>query len=117
MKVFISWSGDLSKRVAEIFNSWLKCVLQGTEPFLSTEDIEKGSLWFSDLDDQLKDTQVGIICLTRDNKAAPWILFEAGSLAKGLKSSRVCTLLIDFQLSDLKPPLSQFNATRPTKED
>src|SRR5437762_13662094 len=115
MKVFISWSGDLSKAVAEILKSWLKCVLQATEPFLSTEDIDKGSLWFGELSDQLKDTQVGIVCLTRDNADARWILFEAGALAKGLKKGRVCTLLIDLQPSDLKPPLSQFNATRPTR--
>ena len=44
-------------------------------------------------------------------------LFEAGALAKGLTTSRVCTLLIDFEHSELKRPLSEFNGTRPTKED
>ena len=85
--------------------------------FEPTGDIEKGSLWFNDLNDQLKDTPVGIICLTRDNADARWILFEAGALAKGLTTSRVCTLLIDFEHSELKRPLSEFNGTRPTKED
>src|SRR5258708_37327095 len=67
MKVFISWSGDLSKDVAELFKRWLKCVLQATEPFLSNEDIAKGAIWFDAINDQLQDTSVGIICLTRDN--------------------------------------------------
>src|SRR6266566_6706004 len=111
MKVFISWSGSLSKNVAELLKPWIKCVLQATEPFMSTEDIDKGALWFHKISDQLADTGVGIICLTPDNYNAPWILFEAGGLAKGLRKSRLCTLLINLSATELKPPLSQFNAT------
>jgi hypothetical protein len=117
VKVFISWSGDLSKRVAEVLKPWIKCVLQATEPFLSSEDIDKGSLWFSEISDQLAETGVGIICLTTENINAPWILFEAGSLAKGLSKSRVCTFLVNLAPADLRPPLAQFNATTPTKDD
>lgn len=94
MKVFISWSGSLSKKVAEILKPWIKCVLQVTEPFMSAEDIDKGTLWFNVISDQLADTAVGIICLTRDNLDQPWILFEAGSLAKGLSKTRVCRFLV-----------------------
>src|SRR5712691_9373223 len=111
MKVFISWSGSLSKNVAELLKPWIKCVLQATEPFISTEDIDKGSIWFHEISDQLADTGVGIICLTPQNQDAPWIIFEAGGLAKGLRKSRVCTLLINLTPGDLKPPLSQFNGT------
>ena len=117
MKVFISWSGTLSKKVAEILKPWIKCVLQVTEPFMSAEDIDKGTLWFNVISDQLADTAVGIICLTRDNLDEPWILFEAGSLAKGLSKTRVCTFLVDIETKDLEPPLSQFNATSATEED
>src|SRR3954470_11608790 len=117
MKVFISWSGELSRKVATILRPWIKCVLQATEPFMSAEDIDKGSLWFNALNDQLADTAVGIICLTRENVSQPWILFEAGSLAKGLSTPQVCTFLIDLAPKDLKAPLSQFNATSPTKDD
>lgn len=117
MKVFISWSGELSKKVAEILKPWIKCVLQVTEPFMSAEDIDKGTLWFNVISDQLADTAVGIICLTRDNLDEPWVLFEAGSLAKGLSQTRVCTFLVDIETKDLQPPLSQFNATSATEED
>jgi hypothetical protein len=117
MKVFISWSGPLSQKVAEILKPWIKCVLQATDPFFSPEDIIKGSLWFNTISDQLADTGVGIICLTPDNLNSPWILFEAGALAKGLSTNRVCTLLINLSPSDLGPPLSQFNATSLNKEE
>ena len=87
MKVFISWSGELSLEVAQLLKRWVKCVLQATEPWLSSEDIAKGSLWSNEINEQLVKTSVGIICVTRENATTPWIHFEAGALAKG-KASR-----------------------------
>ena len=117
MKIFISWSGDLSKQVATLLSTWLKDVLQAIEPWLSKDDIDKGKIWFGDITQQLSNTGVGILCLTGENKDARWILFEAGALSKGLSESRVCPFLVNLQTSDLEPPLSQFNATLPNKED
>lgn len=117
MKVFISWSGDLSKKVAEVLSTWLEDVLQGTKAWLSEADIDKGKIWFGAITEQLSDTGVGILCLTLENRYSPWILFEAGALSKGLSESRVCPFLIDLQHGDLWPPLSQFNGTLPNKED
>jgi len=116
MKVFISWSGERSKKVAEFLDVWLKCVLQAVHPWISSKDIDRGALWFTEIADQLADTCIGVICLTHENKNKPWILFESGALAKGLSSSRVCTLLIDLESTDLENPLAQFNHTTPTKE-
>jgi hypothetical protein len=116
MDIFISWSGDRSKAVAELLKQWVKQVLQGTQPWISTQDIGSGGLWLSKLSDKLKETGVGIVCLAQDNKTAPWILFEAGALAKGLSKNRVCTFLIDLKPEDIGNPLGQFNHTVPTKE-
>ena len=116
MKVFISWSGARSKAVAELLGDWLSCVLQNCRPWISTRDIDRGSLWFSEIHDQLKDTSVGVVVLTLENRERPWILFEAGALAKGLTTSRVCTLLVDLQAKDVEDPLAQFNHTTPDKE-
>jgi hypothetical protein len=98
-----------------MFHQWIKCVIQATEPWLSSDAIESGSVWFSTINEELRDTSTGIICLTQENKNKPWILFEAGALAKGLSDSRVCTFLIDLQPHDLQDPLAQFNATLPNK--
>lgn len=116
MKVFISCSGERSQKVAELLNDWMQCVIQAVNPWMSSRDIDRGSLWFSEINDQLSDTNVGIICLTKENKNKPWILFEAGALAKGINSSRVCTFLIDLQSSDVENPLAQFNHTFPNRE-
>ncbi|PVZ86721.1 toll-Interleukin receptor [Serratia sp. S1B] len=116
MKVFLSWSGQRSKEVANLLSDWLCCVIQASRPWISSRDLDRGSLWFGEINDQLKDTTVGIICLTQENKTRPWILFEAGALAKGLSTSRVCTFLIDLEPKDIEDPLAQFNHTFPTKE-
>ena len=116
MKVFLSWSGDRSHEVAKLLNEWLSCVIQSSKPWISSKDIDRGALWFTQINDQLQDTSIGIVCLTQENKEKPWILFEAGALAKGLSSSRVCTLLIDLQPQDISDPLAQLNHTIPTQE-
>ncbi|MEB7915917.1 toll-Interleukin receptor [Enterobacter mori] len=115
MKVFISWSGQRSKVVAEIFSDWLKCVIQASQPWISTRDIDRGAIWFSEINDKLKDVSVGVVFLTQENKNKPWILFETGALAKGLTTNRVCTFLIDLNPEDLQDPLAQFNHTAPNE--
>jgi hypothetical protein len=115
MKVFISWSGERSRRVAELLDEWLQCVIQASEPWMSSKDIDRGALWFTEISDQLAGTGIGIVCLTRENKIKPWILFESGALAKGISSNRVCTLLIDLKPTDVENPLAQFNHTMPNR--
>ena len=109
MKVFISWSGELSFKIATCVNHWLGNVLQGVDVWFSP-NIDKGSMWFSDVAAELEKTAVGILCLTRDNLNAPWILFEAGALSKGGQKNRVVPLLINLTPRELTGPLAQFNA-------
>jgi len=118
MKVFISWSGELSKQVAELLKEWIPNVLQNADPWVSTEGIQKGEIWFGTIMEKLAEIRVGITCLTKQNLNAPWILFETGAVCKGLPKSLVCTLLIDINdPNQLPQPLSQFNATKPDKVD
>jgi hypothetical protein len=115
VKIFVSWSGKRSKAVAELMSDWLKCVIQASQPWISTRDIDRGAIWFSEISDKLKDVSVGVVCLTQENKNKPWILFETGALAKGLTTNRVCTFLIDLKPEDLQDPLGQFNHTTPDR--
>ena len=117
MNIFISWSGAKSRLAAEALRDWLPSMIQATKPWVSSEDIAKGARWSSDLTKQLETSKVGIICLTIDNMQSPWLLFEAGALAKTLGQSYVCPWLLDFTENALKGPLVQFQATRADKED
>jgi hypothetical protein len=116
MKIFISWSGERSKQLGDYLAFWLKCVIQNTKPWVSTNDIDSGVIWQDEINKELHDTNFGIICLTNDNKEKPWILFEAGAMAKGMSKNRVCPILIDLKKEDVKPPLSQFNLTIPDED-
>ena len=116
MKIFISWSGDYSKLVAELLRDWIQCVLQTSEPWVSSKDLERGTVWFSDIRENLDKAKAGIICLTQENKVKPWILFEAGAIFKGLEENRICTFLADLEPKDVGQPLAQFNHTMPTKD-
>jgi TIR domain-containing protein len=113
MKVFISWSGAKSGALAETLRSWLPDVMQVVKPWMSRSDVEAGARWNRDIDKQLEETNFDIICLTKSNCNAPWILFEAGALAKTIANSFVCPYLIDMNPSDVpNGPLTQFQAKR-----
>ncbi|RJQ58938.1 MAG: TIR domain-containing protein [Desulfobacteraceae bacterium] len=114
MKVFISWSGDKSKAAAIALREWIQCVIQQVKPWVSEIDIAAGTRWGREIETELNDTKFGIICLTKSNTFAPWILFEAGALAKTIdKDTYVCPYLIDMEPSDIpQGPLTQFQAKR-----
>ena len=115
MLVFLTWSGGRSKAVAETFASWIGQVIQAVEPWISV-DIEKGARWSQEIRQKLEESKVGIACLTHENLNARWILFESGAIAK-TKDARVCTLLLDIDRSEVKPPLGEFQHTTRDKED
>jgi hypothetical protein len=117
MKVFISWSGETSKAIAEILRDWLPSVIQAVKPYYSPDDITKGSRWSTEIAKELEECKVGLLCLTPDNLEAPWLMFEAGALSKSLTSARVCPLLFGIEPSDIKGPLVQFQAAPFTKEE
>lgn len=116
MKVFISWSGEYSREVAKKLSLWLPSVIQSVEVFFSPEDIGKGENWDRVLTKELEDCNFGIICLTPENVAAPWIHFEAGSLAKAV-DSRVSSIMLGISTSDIKGPLSRFQNTKFEHDD
>jgi hypothetical protein len=116
VKVFISWSGAVSHQVALALRDWLPKVRQSIEPYVSSEDIDKGVRWNMELSSQLQDTDYGILCVTKENHQSAWLNFEAGALSK-LASGRVTPFLIDLRATDISGPLAQFHAMAPTYKD
>lgn len=116
MKVFVSWSGELSQKFAEALKEWLEQCIQSVEVFFSSEDIEKGDNWQIKLSNELQDTNYGIVCLTPENIDAPWIHFEAGALSK-LLDSKVMVLAMNINFADIKGPLKAFQATKFERDD
>src|SRR5580704_6319798 len=112
MKVFISWSGDASRAIADSLRKWLPGVLQAVRPYFSPDDITKGARWEGEISKELAASRIGLLILTSENIEAPWLLFEAGALAKNLEKSKVCPLLFGVEPTDVKGPLVQFQAAK-----
>lgn len=117
MKVFISWSGNNSKKLGETLRDWLPAVLQMVQPYFTPSDIEKGTRWNSEIAKELESSEVGILCVTRDNLHSDWVMFEAGALSKSLDKAHVCPVLFGIHNTDLAGPLKQFQTTEFDKED
>jgi len=61
-------------------------------------DIPAGAIWSTEIMNNLSSADVGIIFLTPENKAEPWLLFEAGALANRFGTgSRVCLYLLGMR--------------------
>lgn len=116
LKAFISWSGENSKLVANALKNWLPEVVDGIQPWLSSQDIKAGMRWNSEIDRNLQEINFGIVCLTRDNLQSPWILFEAGALSKSVDVACVVPYRFNVSTTDINPPLGQFQSVNADRE-
>ena len=118
MNVFISWSGERSRHAAEAFYRFLPMIMtkNPNEFYLST-GIYKGADWEKNLREGLQAADFGILCVTRDNFAAPWMIYEAGFLSHKAGAEKVAPFLLDVSPSELEGPLSHFQSTVFEKED
>lgn len=117
MKIFLSWSGQKSHQVALAFKDWLPLVIQCIDPYVSS-DIDKGIRWSTDIAKELENSSFGILCVTKDNIEAPWLLFEAGALSRMMDKHYVCPFLFDLRMAEIKSgPLLQFQTTVLEKDD
>jgi hypothetical protein len=112
VKVFLSWSGEKSRRVANVFRDWFPTVIQAIEPWLSSSDLVAGVRWNEALQAELSRAGAGVICVTRSNQQSAWLNFEAGLLTKALGPGRVIPVLINVAPEDLAPPLRSVQAAK-----
>lgn len=118
MKVFISWSGKKSHKVALVFHEWLPLIIESIVPYVSSEDINKGARWSTGIATELEESNYGILCVTKESIDAPWLSFEAGALSKTIDKSHVSPFLFDIKRSEINNnPILQFQSTIFKKED
>lgn len=109
-KIFISWSGENSKKIAvELKDTLEKHIFQNSEIecFVSDVDICSGDDWWNKIKKELKKCKLGILCITKENLRAPWIFFEAGAMIA--RELRLIPLLINcnFKALDNTPLASK----------
>ncbi len=116
-RVFISWSGERSQRVAEKLRSWLPLLIESPEYWISSRDLTDGRRWAAELSECLEVSRFGILVVTPENSSSPWLLFEAGALSKNIQEGKVLPYLVGMEKKELTGPLSQFQALVANKED
>jgi hypothetical protein len=117
MKIFLSWSGNQSHLLAQAFKDWLPEVIQSLKPFLSSKDISAGVQWFPKLKAELETADFGIVCLTKTNLKAEYIMLESGAMAMRVDAAKLVPVLCDVSEVELvKSPLTAFNYVHLTPE-
>lgn len=118
MDILLSWSGKSSHDVALALRDWLPNALAGSRPWVSSEDIAKGSRWSDELHAQLKKSNVCVVCVTPENVRSPWLYYEAGVVASKLGEAAVCPYLVGVGHGDItRTPLQLYQATEANKND
>lgn len=110
MNVFISWSGEPVQDFALFLRNWLRHVVQAVKPFMSEQDIAKGSRNVVEMSKVLEGTEFGIVVVTRHNMQAPWMNFEAGTISRSVAGGRLVPFLLDVPKAEVVGPLAQFQA-------
>lgn len=91
---------------------------QSIEPYVSSEDIDKGARWSTDIATELENSSYGILCVTKENLDAPWLNYEAGALSKTIDKSFVSPFLFKIKRSEVVDgPILQFQSTVFEKTD
>lgn len=104
--VFVSWSGPVAQPVASLLCWWLKKVVP-VEPWHSP-DVEAGDAWFTTVMERLTSSSIGIVVVTPDNYRNPWLLFEAGAIARSFGQPKVITYFSGLKPTDIDGPLTKF---------
>jgi len=94
-----------------IYLSAIASVIQSLEPYVSSEDIDKGTRWSTDIAKELENSSFGILCVTKENLTAPWLTFEAGALSKTMDKAFVSPFLFDIKRSEVDGPILQFQTS------
>jgi len=105
--IFISWSGDSSKKIALALKDSLENdIFQEKELcFVSDTGIKKGDNWYAAIKHELANCKYGIACITKENISAPWIFFESGAIET--REVPIIPLLVSARYSYLdKTPLA-----------
>ena len=110
MRIFVSWSGEISHQAARSLRDVLPRVLPTAQVQLwDDRSIGIGSSKVAPvLERELALAEAAVPCVTSENVDSPWLNFEAGLLASRLGRDRILPLLIGLSLSHLRGPLGQF---------
>src|SRR4051812_28024129 len=101
MKVFLSWSGELSNKLASELKNFLELLFTKDFEIFFSPDFEKGVVWDQVLIENLKASEIGIICVTNTNQDSRFLNYEAGALSVSFATSKVIPIAFNVRSSDI----------------
>lgn len=111
-QLFISWSGETGKKVADLIYDWIDRIYENAKAnvFLSTR-IEPGHQGFLEIMNALEHCSKGLFIMTRERVNSPWIHFEAGAISKAKDTNWIIPIFVDITRKALgNDPLSEFQS-------
>lgn len=111
-KIFISWSGN--PKIAEVLKKSLQEAfgIENLSVFVSSENVITGEEWFAAIKNNLSESVITIVCVTKDNCFAPWLYFESGASSfhnfSGNAKHPLMVVLFDTTLP-ASSPLTSYN--------
>ncbi len=83
-KLFISWSGDLTKEIASNFFNLLNNVFSNiSSRIFFSQYIEYGKYWYDKINNNLEKASYGVVFLSKNNLNSSWLNYELGGLSVG----------------------------------
>ena len=95
-KVFISWSGDTSKKCAEYYKYLLEQIYNTNNDIFISTDISLGKPALNEIVKALNECNIGIFFITEESQNRAWLNFEAGAIYKADNDN---TIIMDLTLS------------------
>ena len=77
-KIFISWSKNKSKELAEATKNFLENTLGNSIEFFFSPEMYKGTCADNEIHKNLLECDKCLVCITSENFKNPWLLYEAG---------------------------------------
>jgi hypothetical protein len=123
-RIFICWSGWRGHHIANALKDWLeKDVFMGRIIARVSTDIEKGATWRDELEQYLREADLGLLCITPEALSSSWVHYEAGVLARAIaadktpeQQGRLFTFLLGISDTELEGPLASFQSTNADDE-
>lgn len=110
-KVFISWSGDTSKKCAEYYKYLLEQIYNTNNDIFISTDISLGKPSLKEIVKALNECNIGIFFITEESQNRAWLNFEAGAIYKADNANTlIIPIYVDITRDELKhSPFPEFH--------
>ena len=100
-KIFISWSKNKSKELAEATKRFLENTLGNSIEFFFSPEMYKGTCADNEIHENLLECDKCLVCITSENFKNPWLLYEAGVVYGANYSKNNKSIVIPILFEDI----------------